>query len=240
LIIDLERVGQSDIMSTPKKEGNFYFVPHHARSPSATLDVGSSMVLEGNPAGTSSDDFSPKPVNRENSMVSPVQLLHEKQNSERQGASIPQGGGQPKKSSFLGYLFGKQDKNYQRRKTSNVTTGPQKKSVKIDPKVFFANERTFLAWLHSALLLAGASVAIQAFADRNENPVAKLYGLILLPVAIAFIFYAMYQCKSKQESCWYCSMIIWKILLPIATENLIHHLHLMKSFHHICNVITTL
>ena len=69
------------------------------------------------------------------------------------------------------------------------------KAVKVDPKVFFANERTFLAWLHSALLLAGASVAIQGFADRADNPVAKLYGVILLPVAISFIFYAMYQCK---------------------------------------------
>ena len=69
------------------------------------------------------------------------------------------------------------------------------KAVKVDPKVFFANERTFLAWLHSALLLAGASVAIQGFADRADNPVAKLYGVILLPIAISFIFYAMYQCK---------------------------------------------
>lgn len=63
--------------------------------------------------------------------------------------------------------------------------------VKVEPKVFFANERTFLAWLHSSLLLAGASIAIVAFADAN--PWSQLYGVLLLPVAIAFICYAMYQ-----------------------------------------------
>jgi uncharacterized membrane protein YidH (DUF202 family) len=40
-------------------------------------------------------------------------------------------------------------------------------------------------------LLAGASVAIVAFADAN--PLSQLYGVILLPVAIAFICYSMYQ-----------------------------------------------
>lgn len=62
----------------------------------------------------------------------------------------------------------------------------------MEPKVFFANERTFLAWLHASVLLAGASVAIVAFAD-DSNPWSQLYGIILLPVAICFICYSMYQ-----------------------------------------------
>ena len=65
--------------------------------------------------------------------------------------------------------------------------------VKIEPKVFFANERTFLAWMHASILLAGASVAIVAVAD--SNPMSQIYGLILLPVSIAFIGYSMYQCE---------------------------------------------
>jgi len=65
--------------------------------------------------------------------------------------------------------------------------------VKIDPKVFFANERTFLAWLHVAVLLAGASVAIAALSDSNVSGPDQLYGVILLPVAISFIVYAMIQ-----------------------------------------------
>jgi uncharacterized membrane protein YidH (DUF202 family) len=75
----------------------------------------------------------------------------------------------------------------------------RKAPVKIEPKVFFANERTFLAWLHCSIMLAGASIAILAFTETNThsadyNPWSQLYGIVLLPVAMAFILYAMYQC----------------------------------------------
>lgn len=46
--------------------------------------------------------------------------------------------------------------------TSNITSKPRSVPVKIEPKVFFANERTFLAWLHMAVTLASISVAIVA------------------------------------------------------------------------------
>jgi uncharacterized membrane protein YidH (DUF202 family) len=68
----------------------------------------------------------------------------------------------------------------------------RKAPIKIEPKVFFANERTFLAWMHLSVVLAGASIAILAFAEDN-NPMSQLYGVILLPVAICFIVYSMYQ-----------------------------------------------
>lgn len=71
---------------------------------------------------------------------------------------------------------------------------PRKAPVKVEPKVFFANERTFLAWMHLSVMLAGASIAILAFAEE-QNPFSQIYGVILLPVAIAFIVYSMYQCK---------------------------------------------
>jgi uncharacterized membrane protein YidH (DUF202 family) len=50
-------------------------------------------------------------------------------------------------------------------------------------------ERTFLAWLNMSVTLASISVAILAFADHNEF--SQLYGFILLPVAIAFVVYAL-------------------------------------------------
>mmetsp|Transcript_45532 Transcript_45532/g.68705 ORF Transcript_45532/g.68705 Transcript_45532/m.68705 type:complete len:121 (+) Transcript_45532:191-553(+) len=74
-----------------------------------------------------------------------------------------------------------------------TTTRIVKAPIKVEPKVFFSNERTFLAWLHVSVILAGASVAISAFADAN--PWSQLYGVLLIPVAVAFICYAMYQCK---------------------------------------------
>lgn len=69
---------------------------------------------------------------------------------------------------------------------------PRKAPIKVEPKVFFANERTFLAWMHLSVTLAGASIAILAFAE-DQNPFSQLYGVLLLPVAIAFIIYSMYQ-----------------------------------------------
>ncbi|TFJ86528.1 hypothetical protein NSK_002185 [Nannochloropsis salina CCMP1776] len=65
----------------------------------------------------------------------------------------------------------------------------RKAPVKVEPKVFFANERTFLAWLNMSVTLSSISVAILAFADHNEF--SQVYGFIILPVAICFCVYAM-------------------------------------------------
>ena len=49
---------------------------------------------------------------------------------------------------------------YWRSRGSNQK--PRKVPVKVEPKVFFANERTFLAWLHMSVTLASISIAIVA------------------------------------------------------------------------------
>ena len=90
--------------------------------------------------------------------------------------------------------------------TTVIDSYPRSAPVKIDPKVFFANERTFLAWMHVSVILAGASVAIVAFTDADTQSVShQLYGVILLPVSIAFILYAMTQCKFMY---WYMNDLI--------------------------------
>jgi len=71
----------------------------------------------------------------------------------------------------------------------------RKAPIKIEPKVFFANERTFLAWMHLSVILAGASIAILAFAD--DSSAGQLYGIALLPVAIAFIVYSIVQYQRR-------------------------------------------
>ncbi len=63
--------------------------------------------------------------------------------------------------------------------------------VKIEPKVFFANERTFLAWLNMAVTLGTISLAIVAFSDSSTTRASQIYGIILLPVAICFVIYAV-------------------------------------------------
>eukprot|EP00294_Goniomonas_avonlea_P015856 CAMPEP_0114541210 /NCGR_PEP_ID=MMETSP0114-20121206/1182_1 /TAXON_ID=31324 /ORGANISM="Goniomonas sp, Strain m" /LENGTH=573 /DNA_ID=CAMNT_0001725429 /DNA_START=123 /DNA_END=1845 /DNA_ORIENTATION=+ len=67
---------------------------------------------------------------------------------------------------------------------------PAKVPMRIEPKVFFANERTFLSWLHMAVTMASISIAILAFADTNAF-VARLSGIVLLSVAVFFTLYAI-------------------------------------------------
>jgi len=67
----------------------------------------------------------------------------------------------------------------------------RKVPVKVEPKVYFANERTFLAWMHMSVMLASISIAIVAFADANEW--SQFYGLMLMPVSIAFCCYSLYM-----------------------------------------------
>lgn len=38
--------------------------------------------------------------------------------------------------------------------------------VRVEPKVSFANERTFLSWLHFTVILGGLSVGLLNFGDK--------------------------------------------------------------------------
>jgi hypothetical protein len=64
---------------------------------------------------------------------------------------------------------------------------------KVDPKIYFSLERTFLAWMKASVWIAGISIAI---GSRSASTDAQaLYGLFFLGVAIAFIIYALVQCE---------------------------------------------
>jgi len=69
--------------------------------------------------------------------------------------------------------------------------------ITIDPKIFFANERTFLAWLHTSVLLAGTSIAINSFSHTDR--LSQLYGVALLPISIAFMLYSMSQYAKRAQ-----------------------------------------
>lgn len=63
---------------------------------------------------------------------------------------------------------------------------------KIEPKVFFANERTFLHWLHHGIVLASVASAMLAFSEENDQKAwAHWYALSLMTVALAFCIYAL-------------------------------------------------
>lgn len=60
--------------------------------------------------------------------------------------------------------------------------------IRVEPKVFLANERTFLKWVQFSIFLGGVGTAILGFGDEN----AAWCGGSLILVSIIFVFYALY------------------------------------------------
>nr|CCC49055.1 putative vacuolar transporter chaperone [Trypanosoma vivax Y486] len=67
---------------------------------------------------------------------------------------------------------------------------------KIDPKTFFANERTFLKWLSISVLIGIMSLTLLNFGDTSSNA-SELAGLVLLPVSIIFMLYSLFVFKDR-------------------------------------------
>ncbi len=59
--------------------------------------------------------------------------------------------------------------------------------VRVEPKVFFANERTFLSWLNFTVVLGGLAIGLLNFGDRVGQISAGLFTL----VALASMLYAL-------------------------------------------------
>jgi len=63
---------------------------------------------------------------------------------------------------------------------------------KIEPKVFFANERTFLHWLHHGVILSTIASGILAFSAETGSKWGEWYALLLLPISLGFCIYALH------------------------------------------------
>ena len=60
----------------------------------------------------------------------------------------------------------------------NIDKDSQGVAVKIEPKVFFANERTFLSWFQSSLFVSSIGVALST--DKN----AYILGILLIAIGM--------------------------------------------------------
>ena len=58
--------------------------------------------------------------------------------------------------------------------------------IKIEPKTFFANERTFLQWFNSAVFVATGGLTI---AEMSES---KTTGILLVTISVCIILYSMF------------------------------------------------
>ena len=64
-------------------------------------------------------------------------------------------------------------------------------------QLFFANERTFIHWLHMGVVLSGVASGVLAFS--GNSPVAEWYGIMLLPVSLGFCAYALHTFLWRAE-----------------------------------------
>jgi hypothetical protein len=128
-------------------------------------------VWEKIPVGSKPEEFYSRPVPKETNNGPPLLSAEERYESHQKDMIVP---------------------GYEDRPVGSLLL-ERKVPVKLEPKGFFAVERTFLLWMHSALWLLAASLAIIAYGYKD--PQKLIYGMILLPVALAFLCYALYQCK---------------------------------------------
>jgi len=75
----------------------------------------------------------------------------------------------------------------------------------VDPKVFFANERTYLHWLNVSVtigsigsaLLGLSGIATSQSAGEGGFDALRTIGLLMLAIAILFCGHAMYQYRRR-------------------------------------------
>lgn len=75
---------------------------------------------------------------------------------------------------------------------------------KIDPKVFFSNERTYLKWLHTSVTLGSISSGLLGFnsilhGEERGNKWLRVVALALLLVAISFTAYALFTYQKRNR-----------------------------------------
>ncbi|KAF9349451.1 vacuolar transporter chaperone [Mortierella sp. AD094] len=110
------------------------------------------------------------------SMATPAE-----KNPNQDGSNDADGDLVRKKSTIRGKRFGFREK--QRAGSIKRATA----AVRIEPKVFFANERTFLNWLQFTVLLGSISLTLLNFGDR----MTRISGAVLTIVTLLAMVYAL-------------------------------------------------
>ncbi|KAI8373587.1 VTC domain-containing protein [Choanephora cucurbitarum] len=67
------------------------------------------------------------------------------------------------------------------------------KKVKVEPKVFFSNERTFISWLQFCALLLTVALNLLNFGDQ----VSRIAGALFIGISAAVAIYALYQFEKR-------------------------------------------
>lgn len=60
---------------------------------------------------------------------------------------------------------------------------------KVEPKLFFANERTFISWLQMSVMMSSIAIGILAFSARHSQ--SQAIAVLLMPISLIFVIYAL-------------------------------------------------
>jgi hypothetical protein len=85
----------------------------------------------------------------------------------------------------------------------------QKVKVRTEPKTFFANERTFIAWLQFCALLLTVALNLLNFGDS----VSRIVGGVFIGLSAGIAIYALYRFEKRA---WYvcaCTILYFQLLI---------------------------
>ncbi|KAF2737296.1 vacuolar transporter chaperone 1 [Polyplosphaeria fusca] len=83
-----------------------------------------------------------------------------------------------------------------------LQTAPGKRialPTRVEPKVFFANERTFLSWLNFTVILGGLAVGLLNFGDKVGQISAGLFTLVAMAAMVYALFTFHWRAKSIRQ-----------------------------------------
>jgi uncharacterized membrane protein YidH (DUF202 family) len=69
----------------------------------------------------------------------------------------------------------------------------------VEPKVFFANERTFLSWLNFTVILGGLAVGLLNFGDRVGQISAGVFTFIAMGAMMYALFTFHWRARSIRK-----------------------------------------
>ncbi|KAJ1917236.1 hypothetical protein H4219_003320 [Mycoemilia scoparia] len=67
--------------------------------------------------------------------------------------------------------------------------------VRVEPKVFFANERTFLSWLNFSIMLGSLALGLLNFG----NATSRISGIVFTAIAMGIMIYALVLFQKRAE-----------------------------------------
>ena len=65
---------------------------------------------------------------------------------------------------------------------------PPLEYVRVDPKAFFSNERTFIQWMHISVTMGSISLTLATLADSAD---VRTAGVLLIAPSLCFLLYGL-------------------------------------------------